>query len=34
MGELIGKDLQRSISRTIATTIKNIIVKSITGRSR
>jgi DNA helicase HerA-like ATPase len=34
MGEMIGKDLQRSISRTIATTIKNIIVKSITGRSR
>ena len=32
MGEMIGKDLQRSISRTIATTIKNIIVKSITGR--
>jgi len=34
MGEMIGKDLQRSISRTIATTIKNIIIKSITGRSR
>jgi DNA helicase HerA-like ATPase len=34
MGEMISKDLQRSISRTIATTIKNIIVKSITGRSR
>jgi len=34
MGEMIGKDLQRSIARTIATTIKNIIVKSITGRSR
>ena len=32
MGEMIGKDLQRSISRTIATTIKNIIVKSVTGR--
>jgi hypothetical protein len=34
MGGMISKDLQRSISRTIATTIKNIIVKSITGRSR
>ena len=34
MGEMIGRDLQRSISRTIATTIKNIIVKSITGRGR
>jgi hypothetical protein len=34
MGEMIGRDLQRSISRSIATTIKNIIVKSITGRSR
>jgi DNA helicase HerA-like ATPase len=34
MGEMIGRDLQRSISRTIATTIKNIIVKTITGRSR
>lgn len=34
MGEMIGKELKRSISRTVATTIKNIIVKSITGRSR
>jgi hypothetical protein len=34
MGEMIGRDFQRSISRTIATTIKNIIVKSLTGRSR
>ena len=34
MGEMIGKEFQRSLSRTIATTIKNIIVKSITGRSR
>jgi DNA helicase HerA-like ATPase len=34
MGEMISRDLQRSISRTIATTIKNIIVKSLTGRSR
>ena len=34
MGEMIGKDLQRSISRTIATTIKNIIVKSVTGGRR
>jgi DNA helicase HerA-like ATPase len=34
MGEMISRDLQRSISRTIATTIKNIIVRSLTGRSR
>ncbi len=32
MGDMIGKELQRSISRTVATTIKNIIVKSITKR--
>ncbi len=31
MGEMVGKELQRSISRTVATTIKNIIIKSITG---
>ncbi|MFA5950704.1 MAG: helicase HerA-like domain-containing protein [Hyphomicrobium sp.] len=34
MGEMIGKELKRSISRTVASTIKSIIVKSITGRSR
>jgi hypothetical protein len=34
MGEMIGKELQRSISRTVATTIKNIIIKSITGGRR
>ena len=34
MGEMIGKELQRSISRTIATTIKNIIVGSIKGGRR
>lgn len=34
MGEMIGKELQRSISRTLATTIKNIIIKSITGGRR
>jgi hypothetical protein len=34
MGEMIGRELQRSIARTVASTIKNIIVKSITGRSR
>ena len=28
---MIGHELQRSISRTVATTIRNIIVKSITG---
>ena len=32
MGDLIGKELKRSISRTVATTIKNIIVGSIRGR--
>ena len=32
MGDMIGKELQRSIARTAATTIKNIIVKSITKR--
>ena len=34
MGEMIGKELQRSLSRTIATTIKNIIVGSIKGGRR
>jgi uncharacterized protein len=34
MGGMIGKELQRSIARTVASTIKSIIVKSITGRSR
>ena len=34
MGELIGKELKRSVSRTIATTIKNIIVGSIRGGRR
>ena len=34
MGEMIGKELQRSLSRTIATTIKNIIVGSIKGGKR
>ena len=34
MGGMIGKELQRSISRTIATTIKNIIVGSIRGGRR
>jgi DNA helicase HerA-like ATPase len=34
MGEMISRDLQRSISRTVATTIKNIIVKSLTGGRR
>ncbi|MEZ5900227.1 MAG: helicase HerA-like domain-containing protein [Hyphomicrobiaceae bacterium] len=34
MGEMIGRELQRSISRTVATTIKNIIIKSITGGRR
>ncbi len=32
MGGMIGRELQRSIARTAATTIKNIIVKSITKR--
>ncbi len=32
MGDMIGRELQRSIARTAATTIKNIIVKSITKR--
>lgn len=34
MGEMIGKELQRSISRTVATTIKNIIIGSIKGGRR
>ncbi len=34
MGEMIGRELQRSIARTVASTIKNIIVKSITGGRR
>ena len=34
MGDLIGKELKRSISRTVATTIKNIIVGSIRGGRR
>jgi DNA helicase HerA-like ATPase len=34
MGGMIGKELQRSIARTAATTIKNIIIKSITGGRR
>jgi hypothetical protein len=34
MGEMVGRELQRSIARTLASTIKSIIVKSITGRSR
>lgn len=34
MGGMIGRELQRSISRTVATTIKNIIIKSITGGRR
>lgn len=34
VGEMVGKELQRSISRTVATTIKNIIIKSITGGRR
>ena len=32
MGDMISKELQRSISRTIATTIKNIVVGSIKGK--
>ena len=34
MGEMVGKELQRSLSRTVATTIKNIIIKSIIGGRR
>jgi DNA helicase HerA-like ATPase len=34
MGTMVIKELQRSFSRTIATTIKNIIVKSIFGSRR
>ena len=34
MGDMISKELQRSISRTIATTIKNIVVGSIKGGRR
>ncbi len=34
MGEMVGKELQRSLSRTIATTIKNIIVGSVRGGRR
>ena len=32
MGDMIGREFQRSIARTAATTIKNIIVKTITKR--
>jgi uncharacterized protein len=32
MGEMIGKELQRSVSRTIATGIKNIILGSLKGK--
>ena len=32
MGDLIGRELKRSVSRTVATTIKNIIVGSIRGK--
>ncbi len=32
MGEMVAKDLQRSVSRTVATTIKNIIVGSLRGK--
>lgn len=32
MGDMISRDLQRSLSRTAATAIKNIIIKSIRGR--
>ena len=32
MGDMIGRELERSLARTAATTIKNIIVKSITRR--
>ncbi len=31
MGDMIGKELKRSLSRTIATTIKNIIVGALRG---
>jgi hypothetical protein len=31
---MVGKELERSIARTVASTIKSIIVKSITGRGR
>ena len=34
MGDMIGRELQRSIARTAATTLKNIIIKSITGGKR
>jgi DNA helicase HerA-like ATPase len=34
MGEMVGRELQRSLARTVASTIRQIIVKSITGRSR
>jgi DNA double-strand break repair helicase HerA and related ATPase len=34
MGDMIGRELQRSISRTVASTIKKVILKSLTGRSR
>ncbi|MGL4395205.1 MAG: helicase HerA-like domain-containing protein, partial [Hyphomicrobium sp.] len=34
MGDMIGRELQRSISRTVASTIKSIIIKSITGGRR
>ena len=32
MGEMIGREMQRSISRTIVSMIKGIIMKSIRGR--
>lgn len=32
VGDMIGRELQRSLARTAATTIKNIIVKGITRR--
>jgi DNA helicase HerA-like ATPase len=32
MGGMIGRELQRSLARTAATTIKNILVKSLTKR--
>ena len=32
MGEMIGREVQRSISRSIVSMIKGIIMKSIRGR--
>jgi hypothetical protein len=32
MGEMIGREMQRSISRSIVSMIKGIIMKSIRGR--